>query len=103
MTWTLREDWLSVVGLFLLTAGTGAQALAYWQGYRNLRDNVPADTYDAFSEALKRLAHSPPRLSVNPQFAPGHGRMPGSGDQIVGGMCRTSDLTKPLGKLCDSL
>ena len=29
--------------------------------------------------------------------------MSGSDDQIVGGMCRTSDLTKPIGKLCDSL
>ena len=29
--------------------------------------------------------------------------MSGSGELIVGGMCRTSDLTKPLGKLCDSL
>jgi hypothetical protein len=29
--------------------------------------------------------------------------MSGSDDQIVGGMCRTSDLTKTLGKLCDSL
>jgi hypothetical protein len=26
-----------------------------------------------------------------------------SGEQMVGGMCRMPDLTKPLGKLCDSL
>ena len=29
--------------------------------------------------------------------------MSGSGDRIVGDMCRTSDLTKPLWRLCDSL
>jgi hypothetical protein len=38
-----------------------------------------------------------------PNSRPEHGRMSGSDDQIVGGMCRTSDLTKTLGKLCDSL
>ena len=30
-------------------------------------------------------------------------RMSGSSDQIVGGMCRMSDLTKPLRELRDSL
>ena len=38
-----------------------------------------------------------------PNSRPEHGRMSGSDDQIVGGMCRMPDLTKPLGKLCDSL
>jgi hypothetical protein len=39
--------------------------------------------------------------TFNPR--PEHDRMSGSGGQIVGGMGRMSDLTKPLGELCDSL
>ena len=38
-----------------------------------------------------------------PNTRPEHGWMSESGNQIMGGMCRTSDLTKPLGKLRDSL
>jgi hypothetical protein len=34
---------------------------------------------------------------------PEYRRTSGSSDQIVGGMCRMSDLTKPLRKLRDSL
>jgi hypothetical protein len=36
-------------------------------------------------------------------MCPEHGRMSGSGDQIVVSMYWMSDLTKPLGELCDSL
>ena len=38
-----------------------------------------------------------------PNSRPEHGRMSGSGSQILGGMCRMPDLTKPPGKSCDSL
>jgi hypothetical protein len=38
-----------------------------------------------------------------PNSRPERGRMSGSGGQNVGGMCPKSDLTEPVGKLCDSL
>ena len=38
-----------------------------------------------------------------PNLRPEHGQMSGSGDHIVGGMCRMPDLTKPFAELCDSL
>ena len=44
------------------------------------------------------------RRSVStPNSRPEHGRLSGSGSQIVGGMGQTSGLTRPVGKLCDSL
>ena len=38
-----------------------------------------------------------------PNLRPEHDRMSGSGDQIVDDMYRMSSLTRPSGKLCDSL
>ena len=38
-----------------------------------------------------------------PTWCPEHGRMSGSGLRDMSGMCLKSDLTKSIGKLCDSL
>ena len=43
------------------------------------------------------------RRVSSPTWCPEHGRMSGSGLRDMGGMCLKSDLTKSIGKLCDSL
>ena len=44
MSWTLAEDWLSVAGLLLLAAGTGAQAWAAVAEYRRLIGTLTDET-----------------------------------------------------------
>jgi hypothetical protein len=38
-----------------------------------------------------------------PNLRPEYGRMSGWGEQVVGGICRMSNLTEPSGELRDSL
>jgi hypothetical protein len=52
MSWALAEDWLAIVGLILLTYGTGAQAAASFADYKALWKKVKYQAKDAFTENL---------------------------------------------------
>jgi hypothetical protein len=52
MGWTLAQDWLSVVGLILLTFGTGAQALANLAEFKSLQASISKAAHDAIKDSV---------------------------------------------------
>ena len=59
MPWALVASWLVVVGSFLLTLGTGVQALAFRSEYRDLFGNLEAEK----SQTIEGLKAVEPALS----------------------------------------
>jgi hypothetical protein len=59
MPWALVASWLVVGGSFLLTLGTGAQALAFRSEYRHLFGDLAAEK----SQAIEALKYVEPALS----------------------------------------
>ena len=51
MRWTLAQDWLSVVGLILVTLGTGAQALANLAEFKSLQASISEAARDAIKDS----------------------------------------------------
>ena len=58
MGWTLAEDWLTVMGLLLLTLGTGAQARASMREFTSLWRDVPDRAEDQTAKLKTGLRSS---------------------------------------------
>lgn len=53
MSWTLSEDWLTTVGLTLLTVGTGVQAWTHLADFKEARKAVSKATFDGVMRLIR--------------------------------------------------
>lgn len=67
MSWGIAANWLAVLGLALLTFGTGTQALANLAEFKSLRAAISEEAIEAATQAARDWISSPRRLPVVPE------------------------------------
>jgi len=67
MSWAIAANWLAVLGLALLTFGTGAQALANLAEFKSVRAVISEEAIKAGTLATADWISSPRRLPVVPE------------------------------------